>query len=66
MMPVDHGRRRERLRCLREQLARLHPLAAEADPGAGRMADPLSASGRSLQTSVEAMIDIAYHLSARL
>jgi len=67
-MPVDRDRIRERLRYIREQLAILQPLAADGDERARRMDDALSYGGivRSLQTSVEAMIDIAYHLCARL
>lgn len=66
-MPLDRDRIRERVRYVREQLAILQPLAADADLRARRMSDPLSYAGmvRCLQTSVEAMIHVAFHLCAK-
>lgn len=66
-MRVDHDRVGERLRYIREQVALLQPLALDADLRARRMGDPLTFGGivRALQTAVEAMIDIAFHLCAK-
>lgn len=67
-MAVDRERLRERLRYVREQMAILQPLAANGRLRAQRMGDPLRYGGmvRSLQTSVEAMIDVAFHRCAKL
>ena len=67
-MPVNIERIRERLLYIREQVSVLEPLSKDADLRASRMRDQLSYSGivRNLQTSIEAMIDIAFHLCAKL
>lgn len=59
---------RTRLLYIREQVGALEDLAHDVDLRRSRMQDPLSYSGivRNLQTSVEAMIDIAFHLCAKL
>lgn len=67
-MDIDNDRIRDRLRYIREQVGVLEPLAGDDAARSARLQDPLSFSGivRHLQTSVEAMIDIAFHLCAKL
>lgn len=67
-MAIDIDRIRARLVYIREQIGILEPMARDVDRRRDRMLDPLSYSGivRNLQTSVEAMIDIAFHLCAKL
>ncbi|EQD77009.1 toxin-antitoxin system, antitoxin component, partial [mine drainage metagenome] len=66
-MAINTDRIRERLLYIREQIGTLEHLAHDVDLRRSRMQVPLSYSGivRNLQTSVEAMIDIAFHLCAK-
>ncbi len=67
-MDVNVERIRERLVFIREQVDVLEPLAHNQELRQRRFQDALSYGGivRSLQTSIEAMIDIAFHLCAKL
>lgn len=67
-MDVNFERIRDRLVYIREQVSLLEPLAHSKELRQSRLQDPLSYGGivRSLQTSIEAMIDIAFHLCAKL
>lgn len=67
-MDVNVERIRERLVFIREQVDVLEPLAHNRELRQSRFQDALSYGGivRSLQTSIEAMIDIAFHLCAKL
>lgn len=66
-MSVNTDRIRERLIYIRQQIGLLQPLADDTQMRQERMRDELSFSGvvRHLQTSIEAMIDIAFHLCAK-
>jgi uncharacterized protein YutE (UPF0331/DUF86 family) len=67
-MKIDRGRMKDRLVFIRARIAELRPLAADPETRRRRLGDPISASGvvHHLQTSIEAMIDIAFHLCAKL
>lgn len=66
MTEVDRSRLEEKLAFIAAQVADLRRLAAERDLGSFA-ADPWIVRGAkyALQTAIEAMIDTAYHLSAK-
>ncbi len=67
MTRIDIGRVRERGAYLRTQVQHLRALAARTDAETfGRDALSAAAARYLLQTSIEALIDLAYHLSAKL
>lgn len=65
MAPVDRDRLRPRIQHVRERLRRLREIAAEgSDAFAGDVVRQ-DAAVRNLQTSVEALLDMANHIVAR-
>lgn len=67
MSRIDVGRVRERAAYVRAQIRVLRALAGRTDAEAfARDALSAAAARYLLQTSIEALIDLAYHLSAKL
>lgn len=65
MTGIDEGRVRERLAYICEQVRDLRQLAAQAGPALLQDRWLIRGARYALQTAIEAMIDILYHLSAK-
>lgn len=65
MAPVDPDRLRPRIQHVRERLRRLREIAAEGSDAFSGDVLRQDAAVRNLQTSVEALLDMANHIVAR-
>lgn len=65
MSPLDEERIRQKIAFIREQVNDLQRLVASSDRRLLREPWVLKGAKYALQTAIEAVIDIAYHLSAK-